>query len=371
MSRSDPYDVLGVSRDASADEIKSAYRRLARRFHPDVNPNDAAAEEKFKEIGSAYSVLSDPERRDRFDRYGTQDDAPTDPFFGGGANFGDIFEMFFGAAGGQQRRGRGRDGEDVRIDVELSLREVIDGVQKEATVRRMAECVDCGGTGGEGGQAPETCATCRGAGMVTQVRNTFLGQMQTSTTCPTCAGAGSVVKDPCKTCRGRGVTAETAKVKLKIPAGVDHGATMHLPGQGSDGVAGGRPGDLYVVLHVAADKRFQRDGTALFTTINLTYAQVALGDALSLKGVDGDYDLEVPAGTQPGTRLAIRGAGLPPLHGGRRGDLIVGVNVKVPTKLSEAQATLIRELAEVSGEEVPQGVAKSGLFGDLFGKKKA
>jgi molecular chaperone DnaJ len=371
MAQKDLYEVLGVSRGASADEIKSAYRRLARRFHPDVNPGDSAAEEQFKEIGAAYAVLSDPDRRARFDKYGSVDDQPQDFFGGAGVgNFSDLFDMFFGAAGGGRQRPRGfaRDGEDVQASVSMTLEEVLVGFQREIVVGRMEECDLCGGTGSEGGVAPETCPTCKGQGMIGQVRRTFIGDVRTSSTCPTCGGAGAVIKNPCPKCKGRALLAAEGKVMLNVPPGVESGQTMHVPGQGSDGVAGGRPGDLYVSIHVEDDKRFERQGTTLYTSLELTFAQATLGDSIEIGGVDANVPIEIPAGTQPGTRITARGAGMPPLHGGRRGDLIVGVNVKIPTKLNEAQTKLVKELAEVSGEKVPEG--QKGILGGLFGKKK-
>jgi molecular chaperone DnaJ len=371
MSQRDPYEVLGVARTAGPDEVKSAYRRLARRYHPDVNPGDADAEEHFKEIGSAYAVLSDPDKRARFDQFGTLDDQPQDPFFGGQGmgNFTDLFDMFFGGAGGpQRRRGFARDGEDIQASVTMTLKEVLTGLHKEVVVGRMEECEICGGTGSEGGAQPETCPTCKGQGVVGQIRNTFIGQVRTSTTCPTCSGAGAVVKNPCPKCKGRGVLPSESKVMLNIPAGVESGQTMHVPGQGSDGVAGGRPGDLYVSIFIEEDKRFERQGTTLYSGLDLTFAQASLGDTVEISGVDEAVTVEVPPGTQPGTRIVCRGVGMPPLHGGRRGDLVLTAMVKIPTKLNEVQTKLIKELAEVSGERVPEG--QKGILGNLFGKKK-
>jgi molecular chaperone DnaJ len=366
----DPYEVLGVARGASADEIKSAYRRLARRYHPDVNPGDGEAEDKFKEIGAAYSVLSDPDRRARYDQFGSLDDQPQDPFFGGGGGgFNDLFDMFFGAGMGQQRkRGLARDGDDIQASVSLTLKDVLTGLHTEITVGRMEECDLCGGNGSEGGKPPETCGNCKGSGVISAIRNTFIGQVRTQTSCPTCGGTGALIKNPCSKCRGRGVNPVEAKVMLNVPAGVESGQTMQVPGQGNDGVAGGRPGDLYVSIYIEDDKRFQRQGVNLFTSLELGFAQAALGDTVEIDGVDGPVTLEVGAGTQPGSRIVARGAGVPPLHGGRRGDLIVTTTVKVPTKVNEAQAKLIRELAEVSGERVPEG--QKGILGSLFGKKK-
>jgi molecular chaperone DnaJ len=373
MPKRDPYEVLGVSREASAEEIKAAYRRLARRHHPDVNPDDPSAEEKFKEVGAAYSVLSDPDRRARFDRFGTADDQPQDPFFGGGGgSFNDLFDIFFGAAGGGGRqRGSARNGDDLRYDMQVTMLDVLNGTHREITFDRLAECELCGGQGTEGGRPRETCGTCKGQGVVGAVRNTFIGQVRTTTTCPTCQGEGTLISDPCKKCRGKGVLPESAKVTINVPPGFEDGATIHVPGQGNDGVAGGRPGDLYVVLDIEADKRFERQGQTLYTRLDLTFAQAALGDSFEIDGLDAPATINIPGGTQPGTRIPVKGAGLPPLHGGRRGDLIVMCSVSVPKKVSEAQAKLIRELAEVSGERVPTGDDRGGLLGGLFGKRKS
>lgn len=371
MTKRDPYEVLGVSKNATPEEIKSAYRRLARRHHPDVNQGDPSAEERFKEVGEAYSVLSDPDRRARFDRFGTTDDQPQDPFQGG-AGFGDLFDIFFGgaAAGGGRRAGFVRNGEDLRYDMQVTLLDVLHGTQREITFERKAECDACGGKGTEGGKPRETCEHCKGQGVIGAVRNTFIGQVRTSTTCPVCHGEGSIVKDPCKVCHGKTLVEETAKVSINVPPGFEEGATIHVPGQGNDGVGGGRPGDLYVVLNLERDRRFERKGQSLYTTLNLSFAQAALGDTIEIDGLEGPETLQVAAGTQPGTRIPIKGAGLPPLHGGRRGDLVVHANVLVPKKLSEAQVKLIKEFAELSGETVPVGEEKGGLLGSLFGKKK-
>jgi molecular chaperone DnaJ len=366
----DPYEVLGVGREASADEVKSAYRRLARRYHPDVNPNDPGAEEKFKEVGEAYSILSDPEKRARFDQFGVMGDMPSDPFFGGSGGFQDIFDMFFGGSAGGARRRQGRDGADLQASVVVTLQEVITGVSKTVEIERMSQCGKCSGRGTKDGAPPETCPTCKGQGMVTSVRNTFIGQMRTSTACPTCSGEGSVVKDPCSDCRGQGLVMKSEKVSLNVPAGVETGATMQMVGQGHEGTGMGRPGDLYVVLHVEDDARFQRRGQTLFTLLDVTFAQCVLGDEVEIEGVDSKHSVEVPAGSQPSRQVSIKGAGLPPLHGGRRGDLIVQLNLKVPEKVSESEAKLIREFAELRGERQPKGPASGGLLGSLFGKKR-
>lgn len=370
MTNRDLYEVLGVSRNASADEIKSAFRALARKYHPDVNQNKAEAEEKFKEIGEAYAVLSDPEKRAQYDRFGTTE-GMGDPFFGGNAaNFGDLFEMFFGNMGGQgPRRQPGRPGEDVRADVTLTLKDVVTGVSKEITVRRSKACDSCSGSGVEGGGQPETCPNCKGQGMVTQVRQTFIGSVRTSSPCPTCSGEGTIIRNKCKACNGKGQVMEKATLTADLPAGVETGATLHLPGQGGRGVQGGRNGDLYVVITVAEDERFEREGMTLHTWLDITFAQAALGDRILVDGVDSQHEVTVPAGTQPGDEVVIGQAGLPPLHGGRRGDLIVHFSIAVPTKVNADQKALMIQLAESLGEPLPQS-EKPSLLSGIFKRKR-
>jgi len=375
MARRDPYEVLGVARGAAADEIKSAYRRLARRFHPDVNPDDPTAEDKFKEIGEAYAILSDPQKKERFDRYGHSDEqGGGGDFFGAaagtGGGFGDLFDMFFGGNGQQGGARKGRDGDDLRLDLHLTLTDVLKGVEREVEIDRLAECDKCKGNGTKDGNAPPACPTCKGQGVVGSVRSTFIGQVRTTSPCPTCRGEGAVITEKCEKCNGRRVVPKKERVKLNVPPGFDAGATMHLPGQGNDGWGLGRPGDLYVVLGVEDDPRFDRHGQTLYTSLSLSFAQAALGDHIEIDGLDSAVELEIASGTQPGTRISVKNAGLPPLHGGRRGDLVVNVTVKVPEKISEAEAKLIRELAELRGEPIPKGPEKGGLLGGLFGKKR-
>lgn len=371
MAVRDPYEVLGVSRNADADEIKSAFRKLARKHHPDVNPNNPESEEKFKEIGEAYAVLSDPEKKAHFDRYGSMPDgqgAGADFFQGAAANFGDIFDMFFGNAGAGGRN-PSRTGADVQAEVGISLKDVVTGVRKEVPVRRAAVCGSCKGSGAEGGADPTQCPTCHGQGMVTQVRNTILGAMRTSGPCPTCGGEGQIISNKCKQCGGKGQVVERQSVTVDIPAGVETGATMHLPGQGSKGYRGGRSGDLYIVIEVEEDDRFEREGQHLHTWMDITFAQAALGDTVGAEGIDSTHDVEIPAGTQPGSDLRIPGAGLPPLHGGRRGDLFVHVNVEVPKRINDTQRDLILKLSEALGDNVPKGSGGS-ILGGLFKKRK-
>lgn len=367
----DLYEVLGVQRGASADELKSAYRKLARQYHPDVNPNDPAAEEKFKEVSQAYSILSDPEKRARYDQYGVTDEQGMGgggDFFGGG-NFQDLFDMFFGAQqGGRRQTVFGRDGEDIRADLRLTLLDVLNGKKERLRYRRMARCAECDGSGAEKGTERETCPTCAGQGVVTRVQNTFIGQVRTQTACNTCGGEGTVVKEKCKACSGRGLIAVDEELELEIPPGVEAGTHMAVRGKGSAGVGAGQPGDLYVFFDVANDPRFVRENTTLYAKVAISFAQAALGDQIALEGVGEEVELDIPAGTQPGTMFRVKNAGLPPLHGGGRGEMRVEVQVNVPTKLSEAEANLIRELAELQGEDTPSG--SGSILGGLFKKKK-
>lgn len=374
MAIKDPYEVLGVGRQATPEEIKSAFRKLARKYHPDVNPGNAEAEEKFKEVQQAYEILSDSEKRARYDQYGVTDDQQMPPggdfFGGGGAGFGDLFEMFFGQATGQStgRRARsGRDGEDVRADLSVTLKEVLIGVEKKIRYRKSVVCGACTGTGVEGGGRPETCPTCQGTGQVAKVQSTFIGQIRTMTTCPTCRGEGVLIKNPCKACKGRGTTQDEREITAKIPPGIESGVNIRFGGQGGDGVGGGRNGDLYLFVTVEDDRRFEREGTELFTAAEVSFAQAVLGDELQLEGIDGEMTLKIPAGTQPGTVLRMRGHGLPRLHGGARGDLHVEVRVKVPTKITPAQEKLLREFSELSGDQDPKG--DGGFLGGIFKRK--
>ena len=369
MTTRDLYEVLGVPRGAGQDEIKSAYRRLARQHHPDVNPNDPSAEEKFKEIGHAYNVLSDPEKRARYDQFGIVEDMPQDPFFAGSASFTDIFDMFFGGmAGARPGRRVGQNGSDLQTRVELSLEEVVLGAHRDVTVSRMIACPECHGSGSEGGVAPETCSQCGGAGVMTRMQNTFIGTVRTSVTCPTCGGIGAVITKPCPKCKGRKQIGEKATIGVDIPAGVESGTSMQVTGEGNEGLDGGRSGDLYVGIVVKDDPRFERDRQDLHTRVDVTFAQASLGDEVVIAGVGEEHKVDLPAGVQPGEMLSIKGGGLPPLHGGRRGTLYAHVNVQVPQKLNDEQKGLIVKLAEASGEPIPKGEKGGGVLG-LFKKK--
>jgi len=374
MAVTDPYSVLGVARSASPEEIKSAYRKLARKHHPDVNPGDAAAEEKFKEVSEAYQILSDPDRKARFDQYGVTDEQPTGQggdFFGGG-NVSDIFEAFFGGmggSGGRARRAGVRDGDDVRAEAFITLTDVLTGTDKPVTYRPAVRCRTCGAIGAKPGTSPKKCGTCGGSGQVTRVQQTFIGSMRTTTACPTCQGQGETVEEPCSACRGRRLEVVEETVSVTVPTGVESGMTLRVHGKGSEGLGGGTSGDLYVVISVHEDDRFIREGTTLYHQTALTFAQATLGDSIEIDSLDGLLEVEIPAGTQPGEQFRLRAHGLPRLQGSARGDLIVQVTIRVPKKVSETQAKLLREFAELGDEPQPKG-DEGGFFGKLFKGKK-
>lgn len=356
----DFYELLGVSRTATADEIKRAYRRKARELHPDAKPGDRAAEEQFKKVAHAYEVLSDPDQRARYDRFGEAGlngaGGSADPFAGGG--LGDIFEAFFGGGGpfgGGQRGGgsagppRGQDIEAV-IDVDFEL--AVFGGTVPVTVRTAVACADCGGSGAGSGTKPVTCSECGGSGQQRRLRQSLLGQMVTTTPCGRCSGYGEVIATPCPTCRGDGRTIAEKTYQVDVPAGVDTGSTLRLTGRGAVGARGGGAGDLYVHLRVAGHERYVRDGDDLVTDVPVSIAQAALGARFTLPTLDGDEDLVIPAGTQPGREFVLRGRGVPRLRGRGRGDLRVRVVVEVPSKLSDGEAELLRRYAEERGEAV-------------------
>ena len=369
MPVTDPYAVLGVSRDASADEIRSAYRHLARQYHPDVNPDDPTAEEKFKEVSQAYAVLSDEEKRARYDQTGSVDEVPMGDFFQN-VDFSDLFEAFMGGFGGaRSNRTAGRNGEDLRSEVTLSLLDVLTGVKSPIKYKRMARCSQCEGTGAAPGTKPETCKTCDGQGVVGRIQQTFIGSIRTSTTCPECGGAGKTIKEPCGQCHGRGLEVVESDLEVSVPPGIEDGMTLRVSGRGSDGLGAGVPGDLYVIVHVRPDDRFVRKGADLYTVVSLTFPQVALGDRVKVQGLTDELEADVKPGTRHGHEIRFKGEGLPRLHGGARGSLYAVVEIAVPKKPTETEAELLKKYAEASGGPIPRG-DEGGFLGHLFGKKK-
>ena len=379
----DPYEILGVPRDADADSIKKAYRRLARQLHPDVNP-DPKTQERFKDVSRAYEVLSDTSKRAAYDRGG---DAFSQGFGGGsgqGFSFTDIMDAFFGgggAAGGQTRgpRSRERRGQDALIRLDATLAEAAFGVTREIKVDTALKCEACEGQGTAPGTSPVTCETCHGAGEVALVQRSFLGEIRTLRACSACRGFGSTIPDPCRECAGDGRVRSRRSLTVKIPAGVDHGTRVQLTGQGEVGPGGGPAGDLYVEIHVEPHKTFTRHGNDLHTRVSLPMTAAALGAHLTLPLLEADlgtsedsevvttYELEIRAGTQSGSEQVLRGFGVPGLRGGR-GDLVVSIVVDTPTRLDPRQEELLRELAAIRDEESPDGqvgAPHKSMFGRL------
>ena len=370
---SDYYEILGVSKDATKDEIKSAFRKKARELHPDVN-KAPDAEEKFKELGKAYDTLSDDNKRATYDRYGEDGlkNAGFDtggPFAGGFGDLNDIFESFFGGFGGFGFGGRPdpnapRRGDDLRYDIKLSFEEAVFGVNKTIQFNHLELCKDCNGTGAAKGSSKKTCTKCGGSGQIKTVTRTPLGNFAQITTCPVCHGAGEVIDKPCPTCQGQGMLNSEKKVEIKIPAGVDNMSKIRVSGEGDCGVNGGPNGDLFVVVFVEPSKYFKRDGINVFTELEITPAQAVLGDVVMVKTLDGEQEITIPAGTQHENIVKIKGAGIPVIsRPSQRGDHIVIIKIVIPTKLSEEEKRLYEELYELNGGRKPQKSIMSKVKG--------
>jgi molecular chaperone DnaJ len=347
----DYYEILGVSREADETEIKKAFRRLARELHPDVNDHDPGAEEKFKEAAAAYEVLSDAERRRTYDAYGHE--GVRSGGFDPGAGFGsvdDIFQAFFGGGGFGGRRGPAAGG-DIAVAVEIELAEVATGVRREATYDVVGSCEHCHGNGAEPGTPITTCETCGGAGELRQVTRTPFGQMVRAAPCQTCGGAGKIPQQPCETCGGSGRTRQSRTSAIEVPAGIEDGQRMRITGSGHAGEAGAPAGDLYVEVRVTADERFEREGSDLISVVSLPATEAMLGAKVTVPTLDGEEEIEVAPGTQPGTEKVLRGAGLPRLDSRRRGNQRIVLEVFVPTNLSDEQ----REIAERLDETLEDG----------------
>lgn len=364
----DHYAALGLSRSASDEDVKRAYRRLARELHPDLNPGDKHAEERFKEVTHAYEVLSDPEKRRRYDLYGDSGPAGGDPFsgFGGAGGLGDLFDAFFGGAGsgGRSRPGGPPPGADLETALDLDFVEAVFGAERELPARVPVTCDTCTGTGAAPGTSPQTCTSCGGAGEVRRVRQSILGQMVTTSPCPRCGGVGQEILSPCPSCRGEGRVTQQRTYTVTVPPGVDDGATLRLSGKGAAGPRGGPPGDLYVHLRVRPHERFSRRGTELSCVLHVPMTAAALGASTVLETLDGPEEITITPGTQSGREIRLRGLGVPDVHRrDRRGDLVVTVAVDVPTDLTARQEELLRQLAAERGEQVDP--PDTGILGKI------
>ncbi len=367
--KQDYYELLGVPRTATEAEIKRAYRRMARECHPDVNKHDKCAEEKFKSINEAYEVLSDPHKRQMYDRFGHAGVDPRAASTGPGfeetifGDFGDIFEAFFGSGfQSATRRPTAQRGADLRFDIELSLEEVLTGVERTVRLTRLEVCDKCNGTGSADGRGPVTCDHCRGAGQIRRQQSAFGGfSFSTTVTCPKCHGDGRIIIDPCRSCAGQGRSRKTSERKISIPPGVEDGTRIRINGEGEAGLRGGAPGDLYIITHIKPHNLFERDGANLWREVPISITQAALGACIEIETLDGKEILEIDEGTQNGEVFRLRNRGLPRLNSSGRGDLNVVVRVQVPTKLDERQRKLLREFAELRGENISKNGEK-GFF---------
>lgn len=362
--KKDYYEVLGLQKGCSEDDLKKAYRRLAKKYHPDLNPGDKEAEARFKEVGEAYEILSDPQKRAKYDQFGF---AGVDPSYGagaGGAGFGgfdmdfdlgDIFGSFFGGGFGGATRARNPNGpirgNHVSVQLNLSFIEAALGCQKEISLQRLERCESCGGTGAAKGTSPEACSECGGSGQVRIQQRTPFGVMQTTKTCPKCGGKGKTIKSPCPDCRGLGRVRHTRKLTVKVPAGIDNGQTFVVSGQGDHGVNAGPSGDLNVTVGIRPDPIFERDGFNVWCEVPITFTQAALGDEITVPTIDGKVKYDVPEGTQPGTTFRLRNKGIPFVNGRGRGDQYVKVNVEVPRNLNTKQKAALKEFDALQNDK--------------------
>ena len=369
----DFYQILGVTRDADADTLKRAYRKLARQYHPDIN-KEPGAEEKFKEIGKAYEALADPETRARYDQFGEAGlgGAAGMPDMGDMGGFADLFETFFNGFGGQssqagrsQRRGP-QQGGDLRFDLNIDFKDAVFGQQREIKIPHLEKCEVCKGTGSKPGTGPTTCTTCGGNGQVRRATRTPFGNFTQVAECPSCNGSGQIISDPCSNCGGNGVKQVRKKLRINIPAGVDTGTKLRVSGEGDVGLKGGPPGDLYVFIKVKNDSKLKREGVTIYSQITVSYLQAILGDTVEIITVDGKVNLTIPSGTQPNSTLSLEGKGVPRLGNPvARGNHEVVVKVKLPTKISNEERSLLESLAsQYSDTNINKS---SGLFSKLFG----
>lgn len=371
-NKRDYYEVLGIEKGASDSDIKKAYRKLARQYHPDFNPGDDKAEESFKEVNEAYSVLSDENKRTHYDQFGHESSNGGFGGFGGFSDFGginDIFETFFGNGfGGGRSKSGFQKGSDLRVSMDIAFDAAVFGIEKEISLNKMHVCATCDGTGAKPGTSPKTCQHCGGNGQVQYKQSTPFGQFVNVKTCEICRGEGKVISTPCSDCGGKGKVRKPFKINVKIPAGIDDGQTIYLRGEGEPGSKGGPSGDLLITIRVKKHPIFQRQGNDLLCQMPITFAQAALGCELEIPTLEGKIKQNITEGTQTGTVIRIKNKGVPYLKGNGRGDLLLSVKVEVPTKLNEKQKQILREFAEVSGDEVHQ--QRKGFFDkmkDVFG----
>jgi molecular chaperone DnaJ len=373
MAKKDFYEVLGLQKGASDEEIKKAFRKLAIKYHPDKNQGHKEAEEKFKEINEAYQVLSDPEKKARYDQYGDAD-------FGGGGGgygaegfdfsdfggFGDIFDSFFGGGGGGRRKKGGpARGSDLEYTVTLTFEEAVAGVEKEISITRNEKCETCGGTGAKEGTQPKTCDKCGGTGQISVQRNTPLGSFMSMNTCDKCGGKGTIISDPCQECRGTGKIRKNRKITINIPAGVDTGNVIPMRGQGEHGTSGGPAGDLYVNIRVMPHKIFKRKGYDIFIDSHISFSKASLGVELKVPTIDGDVKYSVPAGTQPGTVFRLKAKGVPKVNGHGRGDQYVNIVVDIPKSMNAKQKDALLMYMEASGEISEEDGSKKSFIDKL------
>ena len=376
--RKDLYEALGLQKGASEEEIKKAYRKLAKKYHPDLNPGDKTAQEKMKEVNAAYEILSDPEKKARYDQFGH---AGVDPSYGGGGgqyggfedfDLGSIFDSFFGGgfSGGQQARRNGpRKGENIRAGVTLAFEEAAFGCEKQITVNRVETCPDCGGSGAKAGTSAETCPDCHGTGQVKNTQRTVFGVFSSTAPCSRCRGTGKVIKEPCPTCRGAGSQRKQRTITIQIPAGIDHGQTISVRGEGNAGQNGGSAGDIFATVSIAPHEIFKRRGQDVMVELPVTFVQAALGAELEAPSIDGKISYNMPEGTQPDTVFRIRGKGIPNLNGRGRGDQFIKVKIEIPRNLTREQKEILRQFEETVGDA--QFGEKKGFFEkmkDLFNK---
>lgn len=363
-AKRDYYEVLGVSKGASQEEIKKAYRGLAKKYHPDLNKDDENAADKFKEVAEAYEILSDSQKRDTYDHYGHDafDPSKGGAGFGGfdfeGGGFGDIFDMFFGNSGGGRRRRTGpQRGADREIRVDIDFEDAVFGKEKDVEILRIEKCEKCKGSGAEAGSKAKNCPQCGGSGQVRSVQSTPFGRFESVKTCPKCQGEGKIIEKPCSECKGRGKVKRKRNINVRIPAGIDTGSRLRIQGEGEEGVNGGPAGDLYITIVVRPHSRFRREGYNLLCNVEIDFIQAAIGDEITLSLLGGEeHRLVIPEGTQPGAVITVRGKGIPHLQSHRTGDLQVIVDVKIPTKLTKRQRELLMEFQDGEDKE------KKGLF---------